>query len=82
LFVREFVVYSRRGCHLCDELLEQLEPLCRGKARVTVRDVDTKAEWASAYGDLVPVLCLDDQELCRYTLDHRRVKSVLATMDS
>ena len=80
--MREFVVYSRRGCHLCEELLEQLEPLCRGKARVTVRDVDTKAEWAAAYGDLVPVLCLDDQELCHYTLDRQRLKSALATIDS
>lgn len=80
--MREFIVYSRRGCHLCEELLEQLEPLCRGKARVGVRDVDTNPEWAAAYGELVPVLYLDDQELCRYKLDQRRVKGVLATMGS
>ena len=74
----EFVVYSRRGCHLCEAMLEQLEPLCRGKAKVSVRDVDTQREWAEAYGMYVPVLFLDDKELCRYQLDSQRVIEALA----
>lgn len=74
----EFVVYSRRGCHLCEAMLEQLEPLCRGKAKVSVRDVDTQREWAEAYGMHVPVLFLDNNELCRYQLDSQRVIEALA----
>jgi thioredoxin reductase (NADPH) len=76
--VPEFVVYSRRGCHLCEEMLEQLEPLCRGKATVSVRDVDTQQEWTEAYGMHVPVLYLDDNELCRHQLDRQRVIEALA----
>jgi hypothetical protein len=77
--VQEFIVYSRRGCHLCEELLEQLEPLCRGRAAILVRDVDTRPEWADAHGNYVPVLCLDGREICRYTLDSQAVLKALNT---
>ena len=75
--VREFIVYSRRGCHLCDEMLEALEPLCRGRASLTVSDVDTKPEWQDAFGELVPVLYVDGEEICHYTLDRERVLGIL-----
>jgi len=77
--VRNFVVYSRRGCHLCEEMLEQLEPLCRGRAALIVEDVDTKPEWVDAYGLCVPVLVADGEEVCRYQLDKAAVAELLAT---
>jgi len=75
--VREFVVFSRRGCHLCEEMLEQLEPLCRGRARVVTQDVDTREDWRAAYGDYVPVLVADDTEVCRFKLDRAAVLTLL-----
>ena len=79
LFVREFLVYSRRGCHLCEELLEELEPLCRGRATISVRDVDTRDEWVEAYGEAVPVLVTEEREICRYHLDREAVLGLLGT---
>jgi hypothetical protein len=76
--VRELVVYSRRGCHLCEVMLEQLEPLCRGRAKISVRDIDTNPEWVAAYGEKVPVLCSGDDELCYYELDRSLLESVLS----
>ena len=75
--MRELVVYSRRGCHLCDDLLAELEPLCRDRARIVVRDVDSDTAWATAYGDAVPVLVAEDKEICRYHLDHGAVIGLL-----
>lgn len=77
--MREFVVYSRRGCHLCDDMLEALEPLCRGRASLIVRDVDTREEWAAAYGVYVPVLFADGQEISRYQMDREAVIALLAS---
>ena len=77
--MREFVVYSRRGCHLCDEMLEQLESLCRDDDQLTVLDVDARPEWAEAYGVFVPVLLLDGQEICRYELDKKAVAALFAS---
>jgi len=55
----ELIVYSRRGCHLCDLLLEELEPLVRDRARIAVRDVDENPDWLAAYGERVPAAHFD-----------------------
>ena len=67
--MHEIVVYSRHGCHLCEVMLEQVESLCRGRALVIVRDVDTNPDWENLYGLEVPVLILDGKEVCRYQFD-------------
>jgi len=67
------MVYSRRGCHLCELLLEEIEPLVRDRANVRVLDVDERPEWQAAYGDRVPVVCCDGDEICQYNLDRRAV---------
>jgi len=69
----EVIVYSRRGCHLCELLLGELEPLVRGRANVTVRDIDDRPDWQAAYGERVPVVCCDGDEICQYTLDRTAV---------
>lgn len=65
----ELVVYSRRGCHLCEILLEELVPLCRGRATIRVLDVDNREDWREAYGSRVPVLCSADREISVARLD-------------
>ncbi|MGI9331238.1 MAG: glutaredoxin family protein [Gammaproteobacteria bacterium] len=72
-------VYSRRGCHLCEDLLGELEPLLRQRAHLAVVDVDTDESLRERYGVLVPVVCADEQELCRYHLDR---PAVLAWLES
>lgn len=59
-------------------MLEALEPLCRGRANLLVRDVDSRPEWAEAYGIYVPVLFVDGIELSRYQMDREAVVSLLA----
>jgi hypothetical protein len=75
------IVYSRRGCHLCELLLEQLQPLVRDIAPIHVRDVDERPDWREAYGLRVPVLCCDGEEICQYNLDRRAVLDWIATND-
>ncbi len=76
-----FVVYSRRGCHLCEQLLEEIEPLVRGRAALSVRDVDQRPEWREAYGQRVPVVCCDGDEVCQYNLDRRAVLDRIGTRE-
>lgn len=75
-------VYSRRGCHLCELLLEELEPLVRDRASIRVLDVDDRDEWREAYGDRVPVVCCDGDEICQYNLDRRAVLESIAARES
>lgn len=74
----EAVVYSRRGCHLCEDMLEALVPVLRGKARLTVVDIDTDPELRERYDTDIPVLTIADQFVCRYTLDTAALADALA----
>ena len=75
---KELTLFSRRGCHLCELMIEELIPLCRDQARLTVIDVDTQPDWRERYGLRVPVLCIGDQEICAVQLDRAAVLEVLA----
>lgn len=71
-------VYSRRGCHLCEQLVEELLLHVAGRAELAVHDVDTRPDWRERYGDAVPVVEFGGRELCRYRLRRDRIDAVLA----
>ncbi len=73
----ELTVYTRRGCHLCEILIEELMPLARGRARIHLCDVDRDPELAERYGLRVPVLEAQGRVLCEARLDRPRVLEYL-----
>jgi hypothetical protein len=53
----DWVVYTRRGCHLCDDFITDLELWCRPRGlEFQVLDVDADPTTREAYGDRIPVL--------------------------
>lgn len=73
---RRLVLYSRRYCHLCEEMLAALKSLDPGLSP-EIRDVDADPALEARYGDDVPVLMLGDVELSRHRLDPERVRAYL-----
>lgn len=73
-----FHVFSRRGCHLCEILVEELLTLVDGRAEVQLLDVDQRQEWAEKYGNDIPVVALDGTEVCRHRLDRTAILAALA----
>lgn len=71
-------VYSRRGCHLCELLVEELLDLSRGRAEVLVHDIDTRPDWQARYGSAVPVVESGGKRICRHRLDRDAVLALLA----
>lgn len=66
------ILYSREGCHLCEDMLDQLTELeSEFGFAVEVRDVDTNPAWVKQFGELVPILFSDNQEISRYFLDFK-----------
>lgn len=51
----EVVVYSRQGCHLCDDAVKLLE---RYGQQPRVVDVDADPELVARYNDCVPVVVI------------------------
>ena len=70
-------VYSRPGCHLCDDLLDMLLPLVRDLAVVDVCDVDSRSDWRERFGDRVPVVEVNGRFVCQYTLDVAALRQAL-----
>ena len=73
----ELTVYSRPGCHLCDEMIAELEPLVAGRASIRIVDISRDQSLLRRFGVLVPVLMHDDEELSRYRLDRERVSELI-----
>src|SRR5262245_60274983 len=68
-------VYTRIGCHLCDDAWRWLsEQQGRHGFVLEARDVDSDAELAARYGEWVPVVMVNGQERFR-----GRVNPVLVT---
>lgn len=71
-------VYSRRGCHLCEVLLEELLPLARGRLDIEVRDIDSRADWKERFDVRIPVVEFEGEVLCQHRLDQRAIDAILA----
>jgi len=62
--------YFRDGCHLCEDMWQQLDELRRERQfKVHQVDVDGDPGLVDKYGPLVPVLAFGDELLCHYYLD-------------
>jgi glutaredoxin len=59
----EVVMYTRQGCHLCDDAWKMLEDLRqRNRLHLTQVDVDDAPELQQRYGNRVPVLVIEGKE--------------------
>jgi thiol-disulfide isomerase/thioredoxin len=78
----KLVLYTRRACHLCDEMLAALEPLLKQyRAKVNVIDIDIDIDGDSrlvrTYGTRIPVLMSAGQVLCEARLKYDLVEEFL-----
>lgn len=72
------MVYVRQGCHLCEDLLMQLQQLqLEYTFGFSVVDVDSDPLLAERYGLLVPVVMQGDVQVCHYFLDQVAVLQAL-----
>ena len=73
-------IYSRQGCHLCEQMIEEMLPLVRGRLDVVVHDIDTREDWKSKYDTRIPVLEYDGEFVCQYHLDPDALARILSNI--
>lgn len=57
---RDVVMYTRQGCHLCEQAWQLLEQARQHYSFALQQvDIDTEPELARAYGECVPVVTVD-----------------------
>ena len=70
---------SRSCCHLCHDMEQSLIPLAAEfGVLVDVLDADTDPDLEALYGERVPVLLHERNELCHYFLDVAKVRDYLS----
>ena len=71
-------IYSRLGCHLCDDAYNPLESLREElKFEIEVIDIDEDPEFVKLYSDQVPVIHIDGIHHDFYKVDPLRFRSSL-----
>ena len=74
-------IYSRPGCHLCDDAKEVIERV-RGRFAFSLQviNIESDAELEKAYGDQIPVVFINGNKAFKYRVDEaeleRKVKKL------
>lgn len=77
--LRDVVVYSRKGCHLCEIVKETLNKLeRRGGFHWREVDVDSNDELRRQFTDEVPVVFIDGRKAFKYRVDASALRARLA----
>jgi hypothetical protein len=71
-------LYSRPGCHLCDEMKNVVESV-RSRVPLTIEVVDISTDQAltDLYGLEIPVLMIDGKKAAKYRLTERELEEKL-----
>ena len=72
------VVYIKDGCHLCEQMLAELEQLSLPDTlHVDTVVIDANESLLQQYGTKVPVLVYGGREVCHYFLDPTALQQAL-----
>ena len=71
-------IYSRTGCHLCENVVSQLQPL-KDQLKIEIDEVliDNNQELENLYGQLIPVIHVDGKHFSHFRIDLNDFKSFL-----
>lgn len=71
-------IYSRPGCHLCEEMKAVVE---RVRASIpvafTVIDISDDAQLEARYGLEIPVLVIDGKKIAKYRVSESALRRIL-----
>jgi glutaredoxin len=77
--MHEVVVYSRKGCHLCDVVKDQLAELRKHREFLWREvDIDGDPELRQKYNEEVPVVFIDGRKAFKYRMTAEQFLRTLA----
>lgn len=72
------VIYTRRACSLCELMEAGVRRVAGPAAHVTMVEIDDDPGLVRRFGADIPVLCVDDEVVCKHFLDPERLMAALA----
>lgn len=73
------VIYTRRDCSLCETMAAGVRAALGPAAPLAMVEIDDDPVLLKRFGVDVPVLCLDDEVVCKHFLDADRLRAALQT---
>jgi glutaredoxin len=75
----EIIIYSRPGCHLCDDMKAVVTRVAR-TIPLSLREIDisTDAALLAEYGLEIPVLLVEGKKAAKYRIGEEELRRVLA----
>ena len=69
-------IYSRPGCHLCDDMKEVVHRVVHGRDRILLEEIDISGDPAlnERYGLEIPVLLIDGKKAAKYRITDERLR--------
>lgn len=78
----ELELYTRHGCHLCDEMKDAVEQAARGlDFRLRETDIDADDELTARYGDDIPVLFVNGSKAFKHRASVAELRKRLLMAD-
>ena len=78
--MKNFTIYMRDGCHLCEDMLSALYRLQNELGfNLELIDIDDDPVLREKYNADVPVVSFNNELLFCHFIDERRLRSVLTT---
>jgi glutaredoxin len=78
MHARAVTLYTRVGCHLCDDAKAVLDEVRRDRPfDLAVVDVDTDPELVRLYGLEVPVITVDGRKAFKFRVDPDKLRAIL-----
>ncbi len=63
-------LYTRKGCHLCDVMKDQLDMIRKENPfELSIFDIDLDPQLRALYHEEVPVLMVEGKKVAKYRLD-------------
>lgn len=75
-----FTIYSRPGCHLCDEMkavVERVAGSTTPAATIDVIDISSDPDLESRYGLEIPVLLVNGKKAAKYRVSEGELARIL-----
>jgi hypothetical protein len=80
--VTRLTIYSRPGCHLCDEMKTVVAAVVKGLpgGTITVEHIDITSDpiLEGLYGEEIPVLLIDGRKAAKYRITESELRRRLA----
>lgn len=73
-----FELYTRTGCHLCEEMEHEILILEKKlNFKTDIIEINDNAQLEQRYGDKVPVLAYGDNVICEYVIKEEALNKAI-----